>query len=79
MLAMIGAEVARLIGTGGAKAIATGFVQLLKDAIALHADIRQQTGLILKDGTSAYQDPWRITMEEVLRDNAEDYNYLELL
>jgi len=79
LLAIIGAEAARLIGTGGAKVIATGVVQLLKDAVALHADIRKQTGLILKDGTSVYQDPWRIAMEEVLRDNDGDYKYLELL
>jgi hypothetical protein len=79
LLAIIGAEVTRLSAMAGARTAANAVVQLLRDAVALHAEIRQTTGIVLADGTSLYQGNWRAAMEDILRELDGNYTYLELL
>jgi hypothetical protein len=79
LLAIIGVELTRLSAMGQARLSANAVVQLLADAVAVHADIRRTTGIVLADGTSLYQDNWRAAMEDVLRDHAGNYEYLEML
>jgi hypothetical protein len=61
-----------------ARASAQQAVQRLQDAGQLHTAV-QQSGIFLADNTNAYQDNWRLAMNDLLQSNGGDYDYLELL
>jgi hypothetical protein len=53
-------------------------VNILKEAEANHQEIAN-LGFKLKDKTSSYQTNWRLALETFLNDNAEDFDYLDLI
>ena len=61
-----------------ARASAEAAAQHLQNAVQLHQAI-QQRGIFLSDGTNAYQESWRLALQDVLQNNTADFDYLELL
>jgi len=57
---------------------ATTAIQQLQRAVQFHQAI-QQRGVFLADNTGLYQDNWRLALEDLLRDNAADFEYFDLL
>ena len=53
-------------------------IQRLGRTVQLHQAI-QQSGVFLADNTNAYQENWRLALQDLLRDNAGDFDYFELL
>jgi len=70
--------VTEIAENNNARASAQAAISILEDAIELHRKIGQQ-GLNLRDGSNAYQEPWRDAMKSLLNNNAGDFDYLELL
>lgn len=53
-------------------------LSLLDSAVKLHAKIAE-SGLSLKDDTSAYQSNWHAAMQELLDKRSDEFDYLDLL
>lgn len=51
---------------------------ILKNAVQLHSDI-QQANVFLADNTNVYQENWLRATQQLLTDNAADYDFLEIL
>lgn len=75
LLASIITEMSQI---SGARASALAAAQRLQNAVQLHQAI-QQSGIFLSDGTNAYQESWRLALQDVLQNNTTDFDYLELL
>jgi hypothetical protein len=75
LLATVLSEIAQV---NGARANAQAALQRLEVAVQLHQTI-QQAGLFLGDGTNAYQNNWRLALQDLLQNNTADFDYLELL
>jgi hypothetical protein len=63
---------------GDARASAQAAAQRLQNAVQLRQTI-QQSGLSLSDSTNAYQENWRLALQDLLQINTADFDYLELL
>jgi len=75
---LLASVVSGLSHVNGARASAQAAAQYLQNAVQLHQTI-QQSGLFLSDGTNAYQESWRLALQDVLQNNTADFEYLELL
>ncbi len=75
LLASVFSEISRV---NGARASAQEAARRLQNAVQLHRAI-QQSGLFLADGTNAYQEGWRLALQDLLQNNAADFDFLELL
>jgi hypothetical protein len=53
-------------------------IALLRNARRLHSEISGHS-LHLGDNTNAYQNNWRLAMDELLNKRSNDFDYLELL
>lgn len=53
-------------------------ISLLENAISLHLLI-QQNNVFLADNTNAYQANWKAALEDLLRDNQGDFDFLDLM
>jgi hypothetical protein len=60
------------------RANARAAIDRLQKAGDLHQLI-QQSGIFLTDNTNVYQANWRLALEDLLRDRAGDFDYLDLL
>ncbi len=69
---------AQMSGVQNPRDNARSAIDRLRQAIAIHQQI-EQSGLFLADSTNAYQDNWRLAMEDVLNNRSGDYDYLDLL
>jgi hypothetical protein len=75
---LLASVVSQMSQVSGARASAQAAVQRLQAAVQLHQTI-QHSGLFLSDGTSAYQENWRLALQDLLQNNTADFDYLELL
>jgi len=75
---LIASVISQMSQINGARASVQAAIQRLQNAVQLHQTI-QQGGLFLSDATNTYQDNWRLALEDVLQNNAADFDYLELI
>jgi len=75
---VLASAVSEMSQINGARASAQVAAQRLQNAAQLHRAI-QQNGIFLSDGTDAYQESWRLALQDVLQNNTADFDYLELL
>ncbi len=75
---VLASVLSELSHVNGARASAQAAAQRLQTAVQLHQAI-QQSGLFLSDGANAYQENWRLALQDVLHNNTADFDYLELL
>jgi len=75
---LLASVVFQISQVNGARASAQAAAQRLQIAVQLHQTI-QQSGLFLSDGTNAYQESWRLAIQDLLQNNTADFDYLELL
>jgi hypothetical protein len=75
---VLASAVSQLSQVNGARASAQTAAQRLQNAVQLHQAI-QQNGLFLGDATNAYQENWRLALQDLLQNNITDFDYLELL
>jgi hypothetical protein len=57
---------------------ANSAIAVLSGAVALHAAI-QQANVFLADKTNAYQANWKLALEDLLKANNADFDFLELM
>ncbi|MHB9036369.1 MAG: hypothetical protein ACYC64_06855 [Armatimonadota bacterium] len=77
---IIGSTVGAIAGEHNAEACARTAIALLQHSLDLHQNIQHhfgQTGL--RDNTTAYQNSWRISMDRILSEKADDYSFLAML
>jgi len=53
-------------------------IAILEKAVLLHADI-QQRNVFLADNTNVYQSNWKTALEDLLRDNQQDFDFIDLM
>jgi transposase-like protein len=53
-------------------------IDLLDNALTIHTAIQQNT-VFLTDKTNIYQANWKLALEDLLKDNKTDYEFLELM
>jgi hypothetical protein len=75
---LLASAISQMSQVNGARACIQAATQRLQNAVQLHQAI-QQNGLFLGDATNAYQDNWRLALQDLLQNNAADFDYLELL
>lgn len=75
---MLATTYAQTAAVTNARLNAQGAMARLQQAVALHQTIRQN-GVFLGDNTSAYQENWRLALQDLLTSNAQDFDYLDLL
>ena len=57
---------------------ANAAIELLDNALTIHTAIQQNT-VFLTDKTNIYQANWKLALEDLLKDNKTDYEFLELM
>lgn len=77
MLCVQAQTFASLAKSKTARAAATAAGKQLKEAVALHARIKNAR-LKLKDNTNAYQENWRLALSDLLKHRSADFDYMEL-
>ena len=75
---LLASAITQMSQINGARASALAAGGRLQNAVRLHQTI-QQGGLFLSDSTNAYQENWRLALQDLLQNNAPDFDYLELL
>jgi hypothetical protein len=53
-------------------------IGILDGALALHTSI-QQSNVFLADRTNTYQANWKLALEDLLKDNKADFDFLALM
>jgi flagellar biosynthesis/type III secretory pathway M-ring protein FliF/YscJ len=53
-------------------------INVLGNALTLHTAI-QQNSVFLSDKTNIYQANWKLALEDLLKDNQTDFEFLELM
>jgi hypothetical protein len=53
-------------------------IGILDGALALHTSI-QQSNVFLADRTNTYQANWKLALEDLLKDNRADFDFLALM
>lgn len=80
LLYVIGSTIGDIAREHNAEVRARSAIAILQRALDLHQNIQPHFGQIgLRDNTTAYQDSWRICMERILREKADDYSFLAML
>lgn len=74
---VIGKTISDIAANPDPRANAAAASAILTGAVALHEDIAR--ALALRDNTGAYQANWKLVLEDLLRNQQEDYAYLDLL
>jgi hypothetical protein len=57
---------------------AAAAISILDGAVALHTTI-QQNNVFLADRTNTYQANWKLALEDLLKDNKDDFDFLALM
>jgi len=78
LLYVLASTFAALANLQDPRACARTAMGRLQQAVQLHQAI-QQNGVFLGDNTNVYQANWNLALEDLLRDRADDFDYLDLL
>ena len=57
---------------------AASAIALLDTSISLHVTI-QQNNVFLADNTNIYQSNWKAALQDLLKDNQDDFEYFDLM
>lgn len=60
------------------QANAKAAIDLLGNATTLHTAV-QQNGVFLADRANIYQANWKLALEDLLKDNETDFQFLKLM
>jgi hypothetical protein len=74
---VLGRTISEIAADSDPRSNAAAAATILTDAVALHTNIAGRVAL--RDNTGAYQANWRLVIEDLLRNQQADYDYLDLL